>query len=68
MGLEFTSFYEKFIIIGDVSVLKNYLYMKIKHAFFSQRNMMMTIFLFRPSYGNMRTFSNKWINDVCIFQ
>lgn len=33
MGLEFTSFYEKFII-GDVSVLRHYLYMKIKHAFF----------------------------------
>lgn len=34
MGLEFTFFYEKFIIIGDVSVLRHYLYMKIKHAFF----------------------------------
>lgn len=34
MGLEFTSFYEKFIIIGDVSVVRHYLYMKIKHAFF----------------------------------
>lgn len=44
MGLEFTSFYEKFIIIGDVSVLRHYLYMKIKYAFFSQRNMMMRIF------------------------